>query len=282
MRFGMIDVDGVRTRYLHAGEGYPLILIHGVGVAGDTFIRNVEVLSEKFSVYAPDILGHGFTDSVDYQGVAPQTCAARHLLRFAELLGLERYSIGGSSFGGLICCMMWFAHPERIDTVTIIGAGSVYHKPEEIGEILKQVFANASKALGNPTLETCRARLANIMHPSVAVPDDILLTQLTSYALPDRFDAYKATIGGMRGALRSPEDQAYHRLEELTVPCLVITGRDDIRVSLEATQLGVERMPDAELHVFDQCGHLPYLEHPERFNDIMQAFLDKHAERLGR
>ena len=282
MRFGMIDVDGVRTRYLHAGQGYPLILIHGVGVAGDTFIRNVEVLSEKFSVYAPDIVGHGFTDSIDYGGVAPQTCAARHMLRFAERLGLERYSIGGSSFGGLICSLMWFARPERIDTVTIIGAGSVFHDPQELREILKQVFANASKALGNPTLETCRARLAHIMHPSVEVPADILLTQLTSYALPDRFDAYKATIGGMRDALGSPEHQAYHRLEEMKVPCLVITGRDDIRVSLEATELGMTRLPDAELHVFDRCGHLPYMEHPERFNEIMLAFLDKHRERLGR
>ena len=104
----------------------------GSGSRGDTFIRNVEVLSEKFSVYAPDIIGHGFTDSVDYQGVAPQTRTARHLLRFAELLGLDRYSIGGSSFGGLICSLMWFAHPERIDTVTIIGAGSVFHRPEEL------------------------------------------------------------------------------------------------------------------------------------------------------
>ena len=204
------------------------------------------------------------------------------MLRFAGRLGLERYSIGGSSFGGLICSLMWFARPERIDTVAIIGAGSVFHDPQELREILKQVFANASKALGNPTLETCRARLAHIMHPSVEVPADILLTQLTSYALPDRFDAYKATIGGMRDALGSPEHQAYHRLEEMKVPCLVITGRDDIRVSLEAT----EARDDAVARC--RASRLRSVRPPAvhgtsgTLHETMLAFLDKHRERLGR
>ena len=282
MRIRMIDVDGVTTRYLHAGEGDPLILIHGIGVAGDTFFKNVEVLGEKYSVYAPDIIGHGFTDSVDYRGGAPQARSARHLLRFAEQLGLAHYSVGGSSFGGLISSLMYFASPERIDTVIIIGAGSVFHPPQEQADILEAVFANASKALGNPTLETCRARLAHILHPNSVVPEEILLTQLTSYALPDRFDAYKAAIGGMRDALGSPEHQVHHRLNEIEVPCLVITGREDIRASLGCTRDGVERIPDAELHVFDECGHLPYLEHPERFNQIVSAFLDKHRGRPGR
>ena len=127
---------------------------------------------------------------------------------------------------------------------------------------------NASKAFGDPTWESCRSRLQTIMHANSTVPDTILLTQLTSYALPDRFDAYKATINGMRDALGSPEHQVHRRLEQLEAPCLVITGREDIRASLEATEQGAAQIPDVELHVLEQCGHLPYIEHPERFNEI--------------
>ncbi len=279
MRIKMMDIDGVRTRYLCAGEGYPLILIHGVGVSGDTFLFNMEALSEDYTVYAPDIPGHGFTDSIVYEE-APQTDAARHLLKFADRLGLEHFCVGGSSFGGLIASLMYFMRPESVDALIIIGAGSVFHQPEEQADILTQVFANASKAFGDPTWQSCRSRLQTIMHPNSEVPDSILLTQLTSYALPDRFDAYKATINGMRKALGSPEHQVHRRLHEINVPCLVITGREDIRASLEATQRGVEQISDVELHVLEQCGHLPYLEHPEQFNRIILTFLEKNKERL--
>ena len=63
MRASFIDVGGITTRYLHAGEdhGQALLLIHGGGVAADTWLRNIEPLGREFAVYAPDNIGHGFT-----------------------------------------------------------------------------------------------------------------------------------------------------------------------------------------------------------------------------
>src|SRR6476620_5133269 len=102
MRAAFIDVDGVRTRYLYEGSGPPLILLHGVGVSGDTFCRNIDALAAHFTVCAPDMLGHGFTDAVDYRGGPPQPHIVRHLGRLADLLGFQKYSVAGSSFGALI------------------------------------------------------------------------------------------------------------------------------------------------------------------------------------
>lgn len=277
MRIKLIDVDGVRTRYIHAGTGYPLILLHGVGVSADTFLRNVDALGRDFAVYAPDMLGHGFTDSVDYAGGPPQPHIVAHLGSFADALGLERYCVAGSSFGALIAALMYFDRPARVDGLVLIGSGSTFHPPEEQAEVLKAVFANASKALGDPTLESCRQRLANIVHDPATVPEEMLLVQLTSYALPDRFDAYKATIKGMADSVASDVHRVYTRLDKLDLPCLVITGRQDIRSSIEFTEAGCRVMPDAELHVFEDCNHMPYIEHPEKFNALVASFVGRVA-----
>lgn len=276
MRVAFIDVDGIRTRYLYEGSGPPLFLLHGVGVSGDTFCRNIDALATQFTVCAPDMLGHGFTDAVDYRGEPPQPHVVRHLGRMADMLGFKTYSVGGSSFGGLIAALMYFDRPKRVDKLLLIGTGAVFHPAEEQREVLEAAFANGSKAMSNPTLESCRSRLANICYKPESVAGEILLVQLTSYALPDRFPAYQATIQGQIDALSSDDPnrhRVYDRLEEIKVPTLVLTGREDIRADVKLHAAGVNRMPNAELVIFEQCNHLPYMEYPDRFNDTVARFL---------
>jgi pimeloyl-ACP methyl ester carboxylesterase len=282
MRAAFIDVDGIRTRYLYEGSGPPLFLLHGVGVSSDTFCRNIDALAARFTICAPDMVGHGFTDAVDYRGGPPQPHFVQHLGRLADLLGFETYSVGGSSFGALIAALMYFDRPRRVDNLLLIGSGTVFHPADETAETLKAALANASTAMGVPTLASCRQRLANICYKPEAVADEILLVQLTSYALPDRFPAYKATIQGMIDVLSSdnPEQhRVYSRLEAIEAPTLVLTGRNDIRAQVKLHEDGVKRMPNAELVIFDRCSHLPYMEYPERFNDAVIHFVNGRRPR---
>jgi pimeloyl-ACP methyl ester carboxylesterase len=279
MQVSFADVDGIRTRYLHTGTGHPLFLIHGVGVSADCFVRNIDALGEEFAVYAPDMLGHGFTDAVDYRGDSPQPRIVRHLGRLAELLGLERYSVLGSSFGALIAALMYFERPERVPSLVLVGSGSVFHPPDEQAETLRAALANGTSAMADPTLESCRRRLANVCFDPASVPEEMLLVQLTSYALPDRLPAYRATIAGLIASVGSLEHRVYARLEQIRVPCLVITGREDIRASYRHTEEGCRRIPGAELVMLERCGHLPFLEHPGRFNALVRQFLGQAAIR---
>jgi len=267
-----IDIDGVSTRVLWAGSGPAVLLLHGVGMSGDTFIRNIDALAQRYSVFAPDMLGHGFTASAAFDG-APQPAMVGHLGRLADALGLDRYSALGSSYGALVAGLMWFDRPERVDNLVIVGSGSAFHPAGEQRETLEAALANASRAMGEPTLESCRARLAAICHDAETVAEEILLTQLTSYALPDRFDAYKATIRGLIGTIESDEHRIYSRLEQLRARTLIVTGRNDIRADWRRHVEARRRMPNARLVVFDACGHLPYMEHPAEFNDIVGTFL---------
>jgi pimeloyl-ACP methyl ester carboxylesterase len=258
---------------LYAGAGPALFLLHGVGVGGSTFLRNIDELGKRYTVYAPDMLGHGFTDAVDFNGGPPQPATVRHLGLLADALGVERYSIGGSSYGGLIAALMWFARPDRVEHLILIGTGAVFHPAEEQERTLRSAAANASQALGDPTLESCRRRLGVLCHDPRAVPEEILLEQLTSYASPDRFDAYKATIAGLIATCASAEHRVYTRLEKLEARTLILTGREDIRAKWQLHVEGRKRMPNARLLIMEKCGHLPYIEHPQAFNTAVAAFL---------
>jgi pimeloyl-ACP methyl ester carboxylesterase len=274
MRARFVDVAGLRTRVLYEGEGPGLLLVHGIGLCSDTFIRNIDELAKRYTVIAPDLLGHGFTDAVDFKGEAPQRAAVRHLGRLMDELSIQRYSIVGSSYGALIAALMWFERSTQVESLVLVGSGAVFHPPEEQEKTLRHAAANATKALTNPTLETCRRRLAAICHDAAAVPEEVLPVQLTSYALPDRFSAYMATIEGVI-ASRS-EDRVLHRLERLSARTLILTGREDIRAKWQYHVEGRKRMPGARIHIMEKTGHLPYMEHPAEVNATLLKFLDGH------
>jgi 2-hydroxy-6-oxonona-2,4-dienedioate hydrolase len=249
-----------------------VILLHGVGVSGDTFIRNIDGLAHGRSVYAPDMIGHGFTDSLSFTG-GPQVPTVQHMGRLADALGLERYSVLGSSYGALIAALMWFDRPSRIDNLVLVGSGSCFHPAEEQRKTLRAALANATQAMADPTIPSCRARLAAICHDPNSVAEEILLTQLTSYALPDRFDAYKATIAGLIDTVDSDELRIYSRLEQLTARTLILVGRNDVRADWRRHVDARRRMPNARLTIFANCGHLPYMEHSAAFDETVGAFL---------
>jgi pimeloyl-ACP methyl ester carboxylesterase len=273
MRAHFIDVDRVRTRYLTAGSGPAVFLLHGVGMSGDTFARNIDVLGEAFTVIAPDMLGHGFTDAVGFAGEAPQAATVRHLDRLADLLGFESYSVLGSSYGGLIAALMWFSRPLRVGDLVLVGSGSVFHPPAEQRRTLRAAAANATQALGDPTLASCRRRMAAICHSPNAVAEEILLAQLTAYALPDRLSTYQATIEGLIASLDSHEHTVFERLERLEARTLIIVGHDDVRSDWRRHVEGRRRMTNASMVIVEQCGHLPYMEHPASFNAMVHTFL---------
>lgn len=273
MRISFATVDGIKTRYVHAGEGHPVFLLHGVGMSGDSFIRNLDVLGQDFHAIAPDMLGHGFIDAVDFQGGPPQLPTVKHLGRLADHLGFDKYSVAGSSYGGLIAALMALDRPAQVENLIIIGSGSVFHPADDQVTTLKAVFANASQAMGDPTYESCRQRMANICFDPKAVDERVLISQLTSYADPTRFDAYKATINGMIDAADSNVHRVHKRLEDIKTRTLILTGREDIRAKIKLHEEGRHRIPNARIVVFEKCSHMPMMEYPERFNATLKDFL---------
>jgi 2-hydroxy-6-oxonona-2,4-dienedioate hydrolase len=195
-------------------------------------------------------------------------------------LGFDRFHVVGSSLGGLIAASLALRDPQRVISLTVLGSGSVFNDPVGQPDVLQQVYANGSRAYLDPSFDRCRERMSNTCH---RLPDasDILLTQMTAYAWPGALESYRAIIEGLAASITDPGASVHRHLEHVRAPTLVVVGANDPRTSIDAHRTGVDRMPDARLVVYPDCGHLPFLEHPDRFNRDLAEFASAPVSATG-
>ncbi|MEK7945617.1 alpha/beta hydrolase [Pigmentiphaga sp. YJ18] len=272
MKAVFLDVGGLRTRYLIAGDGPLLMLIHPVGYPAEIFARNIDELARDYTVVAPDLPGQGHSAAPAGWTGAPQALMADQVLALASHLGFDRLAVMGSSLGGLVAARTALQAPQRVTALVLTGTGSVFNDPVGQPEVLKAVYANGSRAYAEPSLQALRARIANTcFRPPDA--DDILVAHMTAYALPGAAEAYRDIMDRLARSMDEGEALAFPYLEDIVARTLVIIGRDDTRTSLAAHRDGAARMRDAGLLCLNECGHLPFLEHPQRFNEAVSRFL---------
>ena len=92
MRVAYADAAGIRTRFLTAGAGDALFLLHGVGASADSFAQNVRTLGERFRVVAPDLIGHGFSAGGLKSAPAPHVQMAAQVLALADRLDIAAFA----------------------------------------------------------------------------------------------------------------------------------------------------------------------------------------------
>ena len=273
MRASFVDVGGIRTRYLHAGDGPPLLLIHGLGISADCWFDNVDVLAQNFSVFALDMLGHGFTAFRDLEGRAAQPVMMEHVAAFTDTLGLDTYAACGSSYGAGVSALLYLQCPERMTKLVLVGSGSTFRPPEAQEEGFGKSYENATSALRNPTFENYHTRLANVCYDPSSVTDAVIFGQLTSYAQDYILPAYEQIAHANMDIELTRPHRLVGRLEQIKLPTLILVGREDPRSSVDFHIAGHKRMPNAELVIYEKCGHMPMIEHIERFNQTVSDFL---------
>ncbi|HZQ62158.1 MAG TPA: alpha/beta fold hydrolase [Casimicrobiaceae bacterium] len=278
MKAQFVDVGGLRTRCLVAGQGDAVLLVHPVGYPAEVFARTIAGLEDRFHLIAPDLPGQGFTAPPPTWNRAPQLIMADHVIELTRVLGLSKFSLLGSSLGGLVAALVALRAPERVAKLVLVGTGSVFNEPREQAAVLEQVYANGSRAYADPSLATLRARIANTCH-GMPEAEDVLLATMTAYAWPGAREAYRAIIDGLIASIMERDATVFERLEQIRVPTLVVVGANDVRTSFEAHRRGAERMRDARVIQLPACGHLPFLERPGEFNAALAAFL--HGESPG-
>ena len=277
MKAKFIDVGGLRTRYLYEGEGNDkaLLLVHGGGTAADAWIRCIDTLAEDFAVFAPDNVGHGFTDSVDIGTDLPQPYTVRHLIDLMDALGIDKFYACGSSYGALIVGLLYFEVPDRVEKLIMLSSSSAFATDENYRKSMRAAFENSAKTMANPDLADCRRRLSNIVYDPESIPEGVLMMQVTQYAQPDRVEFYTKANKNRVNAEGPIGHRIVGKLDQVEVPALVIAGKQDPRANWERIEVAVESMPRAELHVIDKCGHLPHIEHSERVVSLAKEFLKR-------
>jgi 2-hydroxy-6-oxonona-2,4-dienedioate hydrolase len=274
MEMQMVDVAGTETRCVVAGDADApaVFLLHGLALTADVWLRNVDTLARNYRVVAPDMLGHGFTKP---SSEAPITIPDKlqHLKALADALGIGRMALCGSSYGALIASLFFFENKERVSKLVINGSGSCFNTEEQLTAQVTKLHALYAPGLKTSTPEMWRERIANNFFDAANIPPELLLLAPFCYAQPWAAPRWAETMETMRDPERFRPFRILERLEELTLPTLVVWGRDDKGGLLESAMAAVKRMPNARLVTFNACGHYPMIEHPLQYNQLVSEFL---------
>lgn len=274
MRVSFIRVNGIETRYYEAGEGPVLLLVHGAGVSADGWIPLMKRLSRTFRVIAPDTLGHGFTGRGDYNGGPPQPAMVNHLLALLDTLGEEKVILGGSSYGAMLAMLAYFQVKDRISRLIFFSSASTTLTDEERARSLKMAYANGTSAIGNPTLDSVRARMARLFHDPAKLPEELVLMQLTIYSRPEVQESYELIMRGMMDLEAAKPWRVNTRFAEIEVPLLMLWGLDDKRVRYERALESAAAAREAYLVGIRDCSHEPHIEHPDEVAGLIAQFYD--------
>ena len=273
MRF--IDVQGVATRCLIAGKrtAPPLLLVHGLTLTCDLWMRNMDVLAERFHVIAPDMLGHGFTRPVRAPDEVDIAAKVDHLLELMDELGHARFAVSGSSYGALIAANLYLAQPMRVSRLILNGSGSCFSSEAQLIVAVSRAHANYDALMEASDPAGWREHLDTVVHAPSSVPEALPSLLALAYAQPWIAGYWRATIAAMSDPHRFRPFRVLERLHEIDVPTLVLWGRNDKGASYDSAVAAVQELPQARLVGIDACGHLPMLEQPDAVNQAMHAFL---------
>jgi 2-hydroxy-6-oxonona-2,4-dienedioate hydrolase len=271
---GFVDVNGAATRCLLAGDrsAPPLLLIHGVSLTSEIWVRNIDALGRDFRVIAVDMLGHGFSKPRDGKPVGIPA-KLEHLEALLDVLGVDRLSLSGSSYGALIAANLFLRRKKKIDRLIINGSGSAFNTEEQLTAFMNRIHAGYRPTLGESSPEMWRERLKGTVLDPNSIACELLAVLPLCYAQPWAVPCWDETVETMRTPDKFRPFRILDRLDKLDVPTLVVWGRDDKGGIYESAVAAVARMPSAQLVAFERCGHLPMLEHPERYNQLARDFL---------
>lgn len=262
-----VDVDGIATNYIAAGQGEPLILIHGSG-PGVTAYANwrgvIPDLAEHFAVYAPDTLGFGYTDfPSDINGFSMDRWVA-HLIGFMDALGIARAHFIGNSYGGALTVALAIRHPDRVGRFVLMGAAGL---PFPLTDGLAKVWGY------QPSIEAMRDLMQTFAYDPALVKEEIVRSRYEASIRPGAQEAFSSLFPEPRqrwlDELAADEDD----LRKLPHRALILHGRDDVIVPLAQSVRFNELIQDSDLYVFGQCGHWTQIEKRDKFVALVIPFL---------
>lgn len=266
-----VQTPSWRIHYNELGEGHPVVLVHGGGPGATGFSNyspNIEAIAAAgFRVLAIDLPGWGDSDEVDFATYDP----VRAVVEFLDALGIEKAAFVGNSMGGHTSLRMTIEHQDRVSHLITMGP-PIQMKPFLFGaagpsEGIKIMYAGYF----DQSVEAMK-RLVDIMvfdQERFASPE---LLEQRSKAAQERPE-HLANVARLIPHAPIPIWADLSRLGEITVPALLIHGRDDRVVSFESSLFLAANIPDSRVHIINRCGHWAQLEHADEFNRLVVDFV---------
>lgn len=271
-------IHGYRRAFRVAGSGPAILLIHGIGDNSTTWSTVQSKLAQRFTVIAPDLLGHGRSDKprADYS-VAAYANGMRDLL---SVLDLDRVTVVGHSLGGGVAMQFAYQFPHLVDRLILVGAGGVTKDVSVALRFASLPMATEALALLRvplvlPSLQVA-GRIAGAVIGSTGVGRDLpdVLRILADLPEPTASSAFARTLRAVvdwRGQVVTMLDRCY--LTE-SVPVQLIWGSRDAVIPVSHAHMANAAMPGSRLEIFEGAGHFPFHEDADRFVEVVEQFID--------
>lgn len=264
---GRITHDGFDTHYLESGTGRPVLLIHGSGpgVSGRANWQGLmrSPVRDRNRLVAPDVLGFGDTRAAAGTALSHDN-RVRHLLGFLDAAGLDTVDVVGNSMGGALALALASRHPERVRRMVLMGSVGISFP---ITPGLDRVWGYT------PSPDNMREIMRLFAYDQGLITEELITLRYGASAVPDVQQRYAEAFAAPRqrhlDAMALSEDE----LAQIRTPTLLVHGRDDRIIPLEATSLRLLKLlPAADLVIFSKCGHWTQIERAQDFQRQVDGF----------
>lgn len=254
-------------------DGPALVLVHGSNASLHTWEPWVAELGGTYRIVSMDLPGHGLTGRVPGDDYSREGMAAS-VHELTEMLGLERFAIGGNSMGGGVSAMYALEHPERVTALILVNSAGVPVVREDtdpplafrlarmpvLSKVMRYVLPRSVVEEGVRKVFVDQSKVTDEM---VARYFDLTLHEGNRDATRIRFSSYAGR-----------DEAAFaERLGAIEAPTLVIWGDKDLLIPVAAADTFKERIPHAELVIYENVGHVPMEEVPAESAGAVAAFL---------
>ena len=235
-----VRVRGWPIGYETAGEGEPVVMVHGLSGSTRWWSRNVQDVAERHRIYLVDLPGFGITHSLRRRFVLAET--ATWLSEWMEAVGLRRAHLVGHSMGGYLSVRLAASRPELVRRLVLVAPAGVPTERSMLGHLVPLLLA---------------ARYATPAFMPVLVRDALRTGPMTLWRA-----ARDLLAEDVRGDLRNIE-----------APTLLVWGDNDPLIPPAVGDLLREEIPDSHLLLLQKAGHVPMFDQPKEFDAALLAFL---------
>jgi pimeloyl-ACP methyl ester carboxylesterase len=271
-----MTLHGHRVAYRCAGSGPAIVLVHGITSTSATWERVMPYLATRFTVIAPDLIGHG--ESAKPRGDYSLGAYASGVRDLMVSLGQESATFVGHSLGGGVVMQLAYQFPERCERLVLVDSGGL---GREVNLLLRAATLPLSEVV-LPFLASTRllgaGRTVGRLFGRVGLKAGTDMAELArGHASLSDSEARAAFVHTLR-TIVDPGGQRVNASDRLylaeNVPFLIIWGDRDPIIPVEHGVAAHALVPSSRLEIFEGAGHFPHIDEPQRFLDVLLHFID--------
>ncbi len=285
LRIARTDARGVEIESIVAGRGAPVLLLHGLCASKVSFLPTLDALSARYEVHALDLPGFGRSAKPLPRSNRYSPAWMAGVVRdYMRTQGLRSAYVVGNSMGGRIATELALRSPRRVPGVVGLGSAVAFDEWQWAAPILRLTRAQWLGVAPFPLKqEWVESAIEDMFHDPTCIPSDNIRAAAQEFLRGTENARNRMAILACARHLASEPASGrrsfWRRLEGLRVPSYWIWGEDDRLSSCRYADRVSGSLPDAQVEVWPEVGHVPQFEVPERTNEAILGFLDDLEER---